>query len=216
MSLPSIYIASLNKDNNIFTSSFFNINDPLEKHVSDNSDNTGEGPSSHPCKGKSTLKMKVKGKGCITSALAMKKWTAAAAKLKPKITLKLKSNKVKSVKQSLFLKKCEKCLQLSFIVVLLFSGSSSLLPLTPTLKTFKADLKLNFKCSPIILSLDKTPSSSLTSLFSKSSPLKVSSKPLNKCKCGSTPPLHHELKCVVKCSKCFNEVKAYNGVKACY
>ena len=101
-------------------------------------------------------------------------------------------------------------------MVSLSGGSFLLLPLTPTLKTLKADLKLNFKCSLIVLSLDKTPSSSSTSLFSKSSLSKVSSKLSNKCKCRLTLLSHHELKCVVKRFKHPNKVKAYDDIKACY
>ena len=105
-------------------------------------------------------------------------------------------------------------------MVLLFSdalgGSFSLLPQTSTLKTLKASLKLNFKCSPIVLSSDKTPSSSLTSLFSKSSSLKVLSKLLNKYKCEPTSLSHYKLKCVVKHFKHFNKVKAHDGIKTHY
>ena len=98
MGLPSIHVASLNEDNNMFTPSSSDTDDPLEEHVFNNSDNAGEGPSSCPHKGKSAPKMKVKGKGHVISVPAMKKQTAAAAKLKPKVALKSKSNKVKPVK----------------------------------------------------------------------------------------------------------------------
>ena len=104
--------------------------------------------------------------------------------------------------------------------MLLFSNSSgssfSLLPQTSTLKTLKTDLKLNFKCSFIVLSSDKTLSSSLTLLFSEFSTLKSFSKLLNKCKCRLTLLSHYKLKHVMKCFKCLNEVKAYNDIKAHY
>ena len=99
MGLLSIHVVSSDKDNNMFTSSFPDTNNSLEKHISDNSDNAGEGLSSHPCKGKFTPKMKVKGKGHTISVLVTKKQTAVAAKLKIKVALKLKAKfKIKSVK----------------------------------------------------------------------------------------------------------------------
>ncbi len=221
MSLLSIHVVSLNEDNNTSASSFPDTDDPPEEHISDDSNNTGKGPSSHLYKGKSALKTKVKGKNHVTFTPVTKKWTTAAAKLKTKVALKLKvKSKVKLVKQSLFSKKCRKRPQLSSIMVSLFSdpsgGSFSSLPSTPMLKTPKTDLKLNFKCSPIILSSDKTPSSGLTLSFSESSLSKVLSKLLNKCKHRPTSLSHYELKFVAKCFKCLNKVKACDGVKAHY
>ena len=217
ISLLSIYVVSLDEDNNTSASSFSDTDNSSEKHISDNSDNTDEGLSFHFCKGKSALKMKIKGKGCIISAPVTKKQTAAAAKLKLKIALKSKSkSKTKLVKQSLFLKKCEKCSQLSSVIMLLFSDSSSLLPSTSTLKTLKANLKTNSKCSLTILSPDKTLSSGSTSLFSEFSPLKILNKLLTKCKYRPTLLSHHKLKCVVKHFKHLNKVKACNSIKTHY
>ena len=99
MGLPSIYIASSDEDNDMFISSSPDTDDLLEEHISNKSDNAGEGLSFHPHKCKSAPKMKVKGKGHTTSASATKKQTAAAVKLKLKVAPKSKTkSKVKSVK----------------------------------------------------------------------------------------------------------------------
>ena len=97
--LLSIYIVSSDKDNNMFTLSSFDTDDTSKEHIFNNSDNVSEDISSHLCKGKSALKIKIKGKGCVIFTLVTKKQTTAAAKLKFKIASKLKAKfKIKSVK----------------------------------------------------------------------------------------------------------------------
>ena len=99
ISLLSIYIVSLDEDNDMSALSFSNINNLLKEHILNNSNNADEGLSFHFYKDKFTLKMKIKDKDCIISALAIKKQTVTAAKLKFKIVFKLKAKfKIKSVK----------------------------------------------------------------------------------------------------------------------
>ena len=97
--LLNIYIVSEDEDNDTFTSSFSDTNNTLKEHTFNNSDNADKNISFYFYKGKCALKMNIKDKNCIISAMMIKKQTAAAVKLKLKIVLKLKAKfKIKLVK----------------------------------------------------------------------------------------------------------------------
>ena len=73
INLLSIYIISLDKDNDTSALNSLNTDDSLKKYIFNDSDNTSEDFSFCLYKYKSALKIKVKGKSCITSASVIKK-----------------------------------------------------------------------------------------------------------------------------------------------
>ena len=73
MSLLSIYIVSLDKDNDISALSSFNTDVTSVMHSLNNSNNVSKDSSFHSYKNKSKFKIKIKDKSCIISISVLKK-----------------------------------------------------------------------------------------------------------------------------------------------